>query len=152
MFENFVQKYFSWASTWSIAKGFLREKLMSLRFCYFSSLLMNLGHNQQNHPILHSGGVSRAPCRLSAPLLPLTFRFPSAHLMLPFIICLHFLWTFFVDTFCWHFIGTPFIDTFCGHFLWTLFVDTFCWHFLWTLFVDNFCGHLCEHFFVETFL
>ena len=60
---------------------------------------MDLGHNQQQHPTVHSGGVSRVPCRSPAPPLLLIFRSPSAHLPLPF----RFLWTLFVDTFCGHF-------------------------------------------------
>ena len=66
------------------------------------SLLIDLGHNQQQHPTVHSWGVSRVPCRspappllLTTPPLPLTFRSLSAHLPLPFR-----LWTLFVDTFC----------------------------------------------------
>ena len=112
-------------SIWSITKIFLREKFKkatALRFCNFGSemvdnrralffggvlrhsLFMDLGHNQQQHPIVHSWGVSRVPCLSPDPPLPLTFRFPSAHLPLPF----GFLWTLFVDTFC-------------GNFWWTLF-------------------------------
>ena len=50
------------------------------------SLLMDLGHNQQQHPTVHSGGVSRVPCCSPAPPLPLTFRSPS-------VFCGNFLWT-----------------------------------------------------------
>ena len=71
------------------------------------SLLMDLGHNQWQHLTVHSGGVSRVPCRSSAPPLPLTFRSPSSHLPLPF----RFLWTLFFDTFCehcfWNFLAPP---------------------------------------------
>ena len=128
---------------------------------------MDLGHNQQHHPTVHSGGVSRVPWRSPAPPLPLTFYSPSAHLPLPFRFlwtlfvdtfmdnfCGHFVWTLFVDTFCAHFLCTLFVDTFldffvdtlCGHLLWTLFVDTYFGHIFWTLVVDTFCGH-----FVDTF-
>ena len=44
--------------------------------------VMDLGHNQQQHPTVQSGGVSRG--RSPAPPLPLTFRSPSAPLSLPF--------------------------------------------------------------------
>ena len=44
------------------------------------SLLMSLGHNQQQHLTVHSGGVSR--------VLPFPFRF---------------LWTLLMNTFCGHF-------------------------------------------------
>ena len=54
----------------SIANRFLREKVekdIGLRFRDFGlemvqnhhSLLMDLGHNQHQHPTVHSGGVSR---------------------------------------------------------------------------------------------
>ena len=93
---------------------------------------MGLGHNQQQNPTVHSGGVRRVPCRSPAPPLPLTFRSPSAHHLLPFC----FLWTF---------LWTIFVDNSFGHFLWTLFVDTFCRHILWTLFVDTFLDTFWEN-------
>ena len=43
-------------------------------FCLCHSLLIDLGHNQQQHSIVHSGGGSRVPCHWPAPPLPLTFR------------------------------------------------------------------------------
>ena len=84
---------------------------------------MDLGHNQQQHPIVHSGEVSTVLCRSPAPPLPLIFWSLSAHLSL------------FVDSFCGHFCGHFFVDSFFGHFLWTLFLDNFCEHCLWILFL-----------------
>ena len=107
-------------------------------FCLCCSLLMDIGHNQQQHPTLDSGGVSRVPCRLPAHTLPLTLRSLSAPLLLFVeIFFQHFLWTLFVDTL---------MDTFCGTFLWTL----FCGHFLWTLFVNSFCGQFCGQNWTES--
>ena len=95
-------------SNWSIRKKSLREKLCNdirLRFCYFGPemvknwpmdfLLMDLGHNQQNqHPTVYHGGVSRVPCCSPAHPLPLTFRSPSAPLPLFMdIFCVH-VWPF----------------------------------------------------------
>ena len=86
------------------------------------SFWMDLGHNQQLHPTVHSGFPAAHP--------PLPYRSPSAPLPLTFrslsAFCGHFLWTFLR-----HFMWTLFVDTFCGHFLWKLF---------WTLFVDIFLG------------
>ena len=58
--------------------------------CLCHSLFMDLGHNQQQYPTVHSGGVSRVPCRSPSPPLSLTFRSPSA-------FCGHFWWKLFVD-------------------------------------------------------
>ena len=52
------------------------------------SLLMDLDHNQQQHPTVHSGGVNGIPCRSATPPIPLTFCSPSA-------FCGNFLWTLF---------------------------------------------------------
>ena len=88
---------------------------------------MDLVHNQQQHPNVHSGGVSSP----SAPL-PLTFTSPSS----------------FVDTFCEQSLRSvdTFLDTFCEKFL-----DPFWWHFFWSLFVDTFVETFCLTLFVETF-
>ena len=72
------------------------------------SLLMDLGHNQQQHPTVNSGGVSKVP---AAP------AFSAAHLPLPF----RFLWTMFVNPFCLLFLLIFFGDTFCGHLIWQFF-------------------------------
>ena len=102
------------------------------------SWLMDLGHIQQHHPTVYSRGVSRVPCRSPTPLLPLTFRSPSAPLPLPYC----FLWTLFVDTFCGHFFG---------HFLWTLIADTLCGHFLLTLFVDIYI-YICRYRYIYIYI
>ena len=105
----------------------------------FHLLLMDIGHNQQQHSTVHSGGVSRVPCS-PAHHFSFTFRSPST-------FCGNLLWTLFVDTFSEHF----FVYTFCGHFLWKLFVVNFCGQLLWTLFVDTFLGQILLKLFAETF-
>ena len=83
------------------------------------SLLLDLGHNQHQHPSVP------LPCRSPSAPLPLTFGSPYA-------ICGHFLWTPFG-----HFLWSLFLDTFCGHFLWILFCGYF---FFVDTFVNTFCG------------
>ena len=50
-----------------------RTKKKSFVVSLHHSLLMDLGHNQQQHPAVHSGGVIRV-----------SYCSPSAHLPLPF--------------------------------------------------------------------
>ena len=57
------------------AIGWLQKDFLGRVFCLRHSLLMNLGHNQHQHPTVHSGGVSRLPYRSPSVVLTVFNRF-----------------------------------------------------------------------------